>query len=128
MKRILGRVTFMLAFFWLGTAYGVAAHSEEADSVIDPAPRAIQCSAAFELMSRAAPQWSEQADVVNARLLWTDYVNALADGNGANAQEQVANEMGFMAESLAEDPSELARLATQCVADAPQQNTSGAAG
>ena len=125
MKKILGRMAFMLTFFWLGTAYAVAAHSEGIEIEIDPAPRAIQCSAAFELMSRAAVQWSQQADVINARLAWAEYVNAISLENGADAGEQVSNEMNLMAETLADAPSELAELAVNCVVDAPSGAVSG---
>ena len=125
MKKILGRMAFMLTFFWLGTAYGVAAHSEVNDTEIDPAPRAIQCSAAFELMSRAAVQWSQQADVISARLAWADYVNSISQENGADAGEQVSNEMNLMAATLADHPSELAELAVKCVVDAPQRSEIG---
>ena len=119
MKKILGRMVFMLTFFWLGTAYAVAAHSEATEADIDPAPRAIQCSAAFELMSRAAVQWSQQTDVMDARLAWAEYVNQIAQDNGADAGEQVSNEMDLLASTLADNPSELAELAVNCVVDAP---------
>ena len=125
MRKILGRMLFMLTFFWLGTAYGLAAHGESVDEPIDPAPRAIQCSAAFELMSRAATQWSQQADVIDARLAWADYVNAISTQNGADAGEQVANEMRLLADTLVDDPSGLAALAVRCVADAPPMPATG---
>ena len=125
MKKILGRMAFMLTFFWLGTAYAVAAHSDSIETEIDPAPRAIQCSAAFELMSRAAVQWSQQADVIDARLAWAGYVNSISLENGADAGEQVSNEMTLMAETLADDPSDLAQLAVNCVVDAPSLPEAG---
>lgn len=119
MKKILGRMVFMLTFFWLGTAYALAAHSEAPAVHSDPAPRAIQCSAAFELMSRAATQWSQQEQVVNARLAWAEYVNSISRLNGADAGEQVENEMNVIAASLTEDPSKLSDLAVNCIVDAP---------
>ena len=119
MKKMIGRMVFMLAFFWLGAAYALAAHSEPRDPQIEPAPRAIQCSAAFELMSRAATEWSQQSDVVEARMAWANYVNAISLENGADAGEQVENEMHFIAASLVDDPAKVTDLAVACVIDAP---------
>ncbi len=125
MKKIIARIAFMVTFFWLGTFYAVAAHGESVESQSSDAPRAIQCSAAFELMSRAAVQWSQQTDVVNARLAWANYVNSISLENDADAGEQVANEMSLIADTLADNPSRLAELAVLCVADAPSLQVAG---
>lgn len=119
MKKIIARVMFMVTFFWLGTAYAIAAHGETAETGTVAAPRAIECSAAFELMNRAAHHWSQHSDVIDARLAWADYVNTVSMQNGVDASEQVANEMSELASSLTDDPSVLAELAVSCVVDAP---------
>ena len=38
MKKIVGRLAFMLAFFWLGAAFGVAAYGQSALQISDLAP------------------------------------------------------------------------------------------
>lgn len=119
MRKFLGRTAFMLCFFWLGTAYGIAAHGEDISGEVDPSPRAIECSAAFELMSLAAPEWSSQSEVMTARLSWAEFVNTVSRNNDSDAHIQVANEMSLMADTLAETPAIITQLAARCVADAP---------
>lgn len=120
MRKFLTRLGFVFGFFMLGAIYGAVAHAEQSDSLTyDPAPRAVQCSAAFELMAQAAPSWSSQTPVIEARAAWASHVNTISSDHGAAPREQVNREMALMADALANAPSDLADLAAACVADAP---------
>jgi len=120
MRKILTRFGFVLGFFLLGAIYGAVAHADSAGTdTYEPAPRAIQCSAAFELMVQAAPAWSAQAPVIKARTAWAQHVNAISTAHNALPNEQVNQEMTLIADALAVDPSHLTDMAASCVADAP---------
>ena len=84
-----------------------------------PAPRAIQCSAALELMARAAPRWSNQAVAQQARYFWRVEAEQLASSVGRNANTEIGQEMGLLAEQAVSNPDALSNQATQCLGDVP---------
>lgn len=84
-----------------------------------PAPRAIQCSAALELMARAAPRWSSQPIAQEARAIWRNKAYQLAQAAGRNANTEIGQEMGLLAEQAVTNPNALSQIATQCLGDAP---------
>ena len=90
-----------------------------------PAPRAIQCSAALELMARAAPNWSNQQIAQEARYYWRVEANRLAQSAGRNANTEIGQEMGLLAEQAVYNPNALSEQATLCLSDIPgPENTS----
>lgn len=98
----------------LATAQTVAQQAEA-----QPAPRAIQCAAALELMARAAPNWSAQNAAVEARSVWNQEARILANVMGHSADKQISQEMTLLAEVAVEQPDLLSSMALSCVADAP---------
>ncbi len=84
-----------------------------------PAPRAIQCSAALELMARAAPNWSNQLVAQQARYYWRTEADRLAQAAGRNANTEIGQEMGLLAEQAVYNPNALSDQATLCLSDVP---------
>ena len=84
-----------------------------------PAPRAIQCSAALELMARAAPNWSNQLVAQQARYYWRTEADRLAQAAGRNANTEIGQEMGLLAEQAVYNPNALSNQATLCLSDVP---------
>ena len=84
-----------------------------------PAPRAIQCSAALELMARAAPNWSNQLVAQQARYYWRTEADRLAQAAGRNANTEIGQEMGLLAEQAVYNPNALSEQATLCISDVP---------
>ncbi|MEO1029412.1 MAG: hypothetical protein AAFX02_10185 [Pseudomonadota bacterium] len=84
-----------------------------------PAPRAIQCAAALELMARAAPSWSAQEAAIDARKVWNQEADILSRVMGRSARKQINQEMNLLAEATVEQPDILSSMALSCVADAP---------
>ena len=84
-----------------------------------PAPRAIQCSAALELMARAAPRWSNQAIAQQARYFWRQQAEQLAGSVGRNPNTEIGQEMGLLAEQAVQNPNALSDQATLCLSDVP---------
>ncbi len=84
-----------------------------------PAPRAIQCSAALELMARAAPRWSQQPIAQQGRYFWRQQAEQLAAAAGRNANTEIGQEMGLLAEQAIENPDALSNQATLCLSDVP---------
>lgn len=98
----------------LATAQSIAQQAES-----QPAPRAIQCAAALELMARAAPSWSSQDAAIEARTVWYQEARVLASVLGHSADKQISQEMTLLAEVAVERPNLLSDMALSCVADAP---------
>lgn len=117
MGKFLARLGFVALTFTLGVTYGIVAHAQMVPDA--PAPRAIECSAAFELMSRAAPRWSSEPAVREARAAWAGHVNVVSRQAGVDARTQVNQEMSRIAEATVSNPQILSALAMQCIADAP---------
>ena len=92
-----------------------------------PAPRAIQCSAALELMARAAPNWSNQEVAQQARYYWRTEADRLAQAAGRNANTEIGQEMGLLAEQAVYNPNALSEQATLCLSDVPSPETRGQA-
>lgn len=84
-----------------------------------PAPRAIQCSAALELMARAAPRWSNQDLVQQARYFWRTEAEQLARAAGRDTNTEIGQEMGLLAEQAVYNPNALSEQATLCLSDVP---------
>lgn len=84
-----------------------------------PAPRAIQCSAALELMARAAPRWSQQPIAQEARYYWRTEADRLAQAAGRNANNEIGQEMGLLAEQAVYNPNALSEQATLCLSEVP---------
>lgn len=90
-----------------------------AQAEAEPAPRAIQCAAALELMARAAPSWSAQEAAIDARRVWNQEADILARVMGQSKQKQISQEMTLLAEASVEQPDILGSMALSCIADAP---------
>jgi len=84
-----------------------------------PAPRSVECVAAFELMQRAAPDWSRQASVQAAWQGWQTEAIKLSQRAQVDFDTQISREMTALAGLLTLDPNTLSRHALNCVADAP---------
>lgn len=84
-----------------------------------PAPRSVQCVAAFELMQRAAPNWATQVSVQHAWTAWSQQAAQLSQTGGVDYGTQVNREMTDLAERLPNEAQLLSSRAMQCVADAP---------
>ena len=113
-KRVLFKSAFCLSAFAAGLAWGAVAEAE----ISEPAPRSVQCSAAFELMQRAAPDWASQHTVQSAREFWRADLGQLAARAGLDAETQIASEMVDMAEASISNPGIITDTAMQCVGDA----------
>lgn len=113
MHKKLGRITFMLTFYWLGLFYGLSANAESADAASAEA-NAINCSAAIEVMSRIAPQWSQQPDIIRARNYWDNQTIAMNAKNPKLADSQIAKAVTNYLQELQANPSEFARKAAFC--------------
>lgn len=105
--------------FGFGFATGNAQPRSGVAAEDAPAPRAIQCSAAMELMARAAPQWSSAPVAQEARAIWRNEAYQLAASAGRNANTEIGQEMGLLAEQAVTNPDALSQIAAQCVGDAP---------
>ena len=107
----------------IGCGLAVPSASAQTQGLIpaeqSPAPRAIQCSAALELMARAAPRWSNQDLVQQARYFWRTEADALARAAGRNTNTEIGQEMGLLAEQAVHDPNALSDRATLCLGDVP---------
>ena len=88
---------------------------------------AIQCSAALELMARAAPNWSNQEVAQQARYYWRTEADRLAQAAGRNANTEIGQEMGLLAEQAVYNPNALSEQATLCLSDVPSPETRGQA-
>ena len=119
MRRIMFKSAFCVAAFSAGVAWGCVAEASEAASA--PAPQAVTCTAAFDLMDRVAPNWTKEADVIKARTFWRSNLTTLVARTGSDAHTQVSQEMQTLANISASDPGVFSRTAVQCVADAPQK-------
>ncbi len=98
------------------------AYAEQRSGVAEedsPAPYAIQCSAALELMAQAAPSWSSQPVAQDARLIWRNEAHALAARTERDANVEIGQEMGLLAEQAVNSPDTLSRIAAQCLGDVP---------
>jgi len=84
-----------------------------------PAPRSVECIAAFELMDRAAPNWTQQASVQVAWQGWEIEAVRLTRRTNVDFGTQINREMTTLADRTSSDPNTLSRRAVQCVADAP---------
>lgn len=114
LKRVVFKSAFCLSAFTAGLGWGAMAEAE----ISEPAPRSVQCSAAFELMQRAAPEWSGQYVVQSAREFWRTDLGTLVARAGLDAETQIASEMVDMAEASIANPGVITDTAMQCVGDA----------
>lgn len=108
-----------LCFMGFGFGFSAAQAQNHIPAEQSPAPRAIQCSAALELMARAAPSWSDQVIVQQARYYWRSEAERLAQSAGRNTTTEIGQEMGLMAEQAVSDPNALSTQATLCLSDVP---------
>lgn len=83
-------------------------------------PQSIQCVAAFELMHRAAPNWTRQSTAQSAWQSWDSIARDLTSQAQVDLNEQVQREMETLANQTATVPEKLSQTAIKCVADAPQ--------
>lgn len=99
----------------------VAAHSAIAETTPPeaPAPRSIECIAAFEIMDRAAPNWTQQDSVLTAWQGWEGQALRLVDRANVDFGTQINREMTSLAASTVEQPELLSERALRCVAEAP---------
>ena len=95
----------------------IASAAAYADSA--PAPRSVECIAAFELMERAAPNWTRQTSVQVAWQGWETEAVRLTRRTNVDFGTQINREMTALADRTSSDPNTLSRRAVQCVADAP---------
>ncbi len=98
---------------------GMALNTAHAQRWQDQAPRSVECVAAFELMQRAAPDWTRQTSVQTAWQNWQTEAIDLTLRKHVDFDTQVSREMTALADQLALDPNTLSRRALNCVADAP---------
>ena len=92
---------------------GVSAQTEA------PAPRSVECIAAFEIMDRAAPSWTRQQSVQTAWQGWEGQALRLMDRANVDFGTQINREMTALAANTDEQPELLSKRALECVADAP---------
>lgn len=120
LKRQMKTLT-LLTLGGFGFGFGVASAQPQHAIAQEraPAPRAIQCSAALELMARAAPSWSSQPVAQEARAIWRGEAERLAQATGRNANTEIGQEMGLLAELAVTDPNALSERATLCIGDTP---------
>ena len=83
------------------------------------APRSVECIAAFELMDRAAPNWTQQSSVQVAWQGWEIEAVRLTRRTNVDFGTQINREMTALADRTSSDPNTLSRRAVQYVADAP---------
>lgn len=114
--RILAKLLFCAVCFSGGVTYGVM--SAEAQTM-EPAPKAVQCSAAFQIMKRVSTRFAEQPHVEEASTAWTNKLVHLAKSENTSAKVQLTREMQVMANAAVEDPTIISDIAMQCIADAP---------
>lgn len=112
-----------LVGFGFGFAFAEAQSGSPLAAEQAPAPRAIQCSAALELMARAAPSWSAQQVAQQARYVWRQEAQIVAQTTGRDANTEIGQEMGLLAEYAVTNPDALSQIATQCIGDMPATNT-----
>lgn len=114
---ILALATF--AGFSFGFASALAQQPGFIPAEQSPAPRSIQCSAALELMARAAPRWSAQPVAQEARYFWRGEAQRLAQAAGRDTNTEIGQEMGLLAEQAVSNPDALSNRATLCISDVP---------
>ena len=114
----------MLTFYSLGLAFGLSASAENTLS-IDPGSEAIDCAAAIEVMSRIAPQWAQQADIVRARKFWDDQAIAINADDPNLTDTQITHSVTLHLQELETNPSAFARKAANCSEFASIPNVSG---
>lgn len=83
-------------------------------------PQSIQCVAAFELMHRAAPNWTRQPAAQDAWQSWDSIAQDLTAQAKVSLNEQVQREMETLANKTTTAPEKLSRTAIKCVAEAPK--------
>lgn len=105
--------SLVLASAALITTAGVNAQTEA------PAPRSVECIAAFEIMDRAAPSWTKQQSVQTAWQGWEGQALRLMDRANVDFGTQINREMTALAAKTVEQPDLLSKRAIQCVAEAP---------
>lgn len=110
------RKTAILIAVALATAISAQAESWHDKA---PAPRSVECVAVFELMDRAAPNWTRQVSVQSAWQSWQGEAVRLSSRAQVDFGTQISREMTSLADQLTLDPNVLSRRALQCVADAP---------
>lgn len=108
-----------LLSLWISVPYANAQARGPVAAEQAPAPRAIQCSAALELMARAAPNWSNQLVAQEARYFWRGEAERLAQAVGRNTNTEIGQEMGLLAEQAVTNPDALSSQATLCISDVP---------
>lgn len=108
-----------LAGFGFGFAGATAQPQSFAAQEQAPAPRAIQCSAALELMARAAPNWSTQPLAAEARYFWRGEAERIARAAQRDTNTEIGQEMGLLAEQAVSNPDALSSRATLCITDVP---------
>jgi len=108
-----------VAGFGFGFASALAQQPGFIPAEQSPAPRAIQCSAALELMARAAPRWSAQPVAQEARYFWRGEAQRLAQAAGRDTNTEIGQEMGLLAEQAVSNPDALSNQATLCISDVP---------
>lgn len=113
----------LLGLFGFGLGFSSAQAQDFIQAEQAPAPRAIQCSAALELMARAAPSWSNQRIAQDARYFWRAEAERLAQAAGRNTHTEIGQEMGLLAERAVANPNALADQATLCLSDVPSTGT-----
>ena len=117
------KTLILTGLFGLGIGIGLQGANAQSQNIApaeqSPAPRAIQCSAALELMSRAAPRWSDQQIVQQARYFWRNEAERLAQAAGRDTNTEIGQEMGLLAEQAVYNPDALSNQATLCLSDVP---------
>jgi hypothetical protein len=87
-----------------------------------PSPQSISCVAAFELMHRAAPNWTRQPAVQQAWQSWEGIALDLTSQARVDFGEQVQREMETLANQTQSTPNALSQSAMKCIADAPNRS------
>jgi len=70
-------------------------------------------------MARAAPRWSAQPVAQQARYFWRGEAQRLTQATGRDANTEIGQEMGLLAELTVSNPDALSSRATLCISDVP---------
>ena len=110
-----------ILFFMMSAMAVLGSAQAESGLTAAPAPQSIECVAAFELMNRAAPNWTRQTNVQIAWQGWQGQATRLARSTDVDYGTQINRAMTTLADQLTLDPNLLSRRVMQCVADIPNR-------